>query len=284
MTRFRIKIAYSEDDRGYIAVARDLPGCSAFGQTEDEAEKEIKIAIQLWVAEAHKEGREIPVLLQEEARTDRAAQPEPTDRTDQTVKPGELAGKAGQAGQIETTKKTEQTEPVSQAGQLVKPDQAGKADQTDQQEPVSQEDQAGKADLTDSERPVRELEVELDQIILESWWPNQYEYLWVAAILLFGIGDIITTWWAIQNGAEEANPFLHYIVHGNFGLFIMVKGMLLGAAYLYAQVALVDNGHDARFMPCVFILAGVYLIVNNYLVTRDLIEAGAAIGYHGGFG
>lgn len=106
-------------------------------------------------------------------------------------------------------------------------------------------------------------------------WQDQFEMLWVIAILTFGIGDIITTWWAVQNGAQEANPFLHNIVHGNFGVFIIIKALLLGVAYIYSQVILVDDGHDARFMPFIFILAGVYLMTNNIVVTRGLIEAAA---------
>jgi len=55
-----IEIFYSEDDEGYIAVVPELPGCSAFGETEEEALKEVKIAIELWIKTAKKEGREIP--------------------------------------------------------------------------------------------------------------------------------------------------------------------------------------------------------------------------------
>jgi len=39
-----IEIFYSEEDEGYIAVVPELPGCSAFGETEKEALKEIKVA------------------------------------------------------------------------------------------------------------------------------------------------------------------------------------------------------------------------------------------------
>ncbi|MFQ6072802.1 MAG: type II toxin-antitoxin system HicB family antitoxin [Methanosarcinales archaeon] len=58
--RYTIEIFYSEEDGGYIAVAPELPGCSAFGETEEEALKEIKIAIELWLEVAKKDGREVP--------------------------------------------------------------------------------------------------------------------------------------------------------------------------------------------------------------------------------
>jgi len=37
-----------------------LSGCSAFGESEEAALEEIKIAIELWLEAAQKEGREIP--------------------------------------------------------------------------------------------------------------------------------------------------------------------------------------------------------------------------------
>lgn len=60
VNKYTIEIFYSEEDEGYIAVVPELPGCSAFGETEEEALKEIKVAIELWIEAARKEGREIP--------------------------------------------------------------------------------------------------------------------------------------------------------------------------------------------------------------------------------
>jgi len=47
MRKYTIGIFFSEEDEGYIAVVPELPGCSAFGETEEEALKEIKVALQL---------------------------------------------------------------------------------------------------------------------------------------------------------------------------------------------------------------------------------------------
>jgi predicted RNase H-like HicB family nuclease len=60
MYKYTIEIFYSEEDKGYIAVVLELPGCSAFGVTEEEALKEVKIAMDLWLETAREEGREIP--------------------------------------------------------------------------------------------------------------------------------------------------------------------------------------------------------------------------------
>ena len=60
MHKYAIEIFYSEEDEGYIAVVPELPGCSAFGETEEGALEEVKIAIELWLETARKEGRKIP--------------------------------------------------------------------------------------------------------------------------------------------------------------------------------------------------------------------------------
>lgn len=62
--RYTIEIFYSEEDKGYIAVVPELLGCSAFGETEEEALREVKVAIDLWLEVAKKEGREIPHPLE----------------------------------------------------------------------------------------------------------------------------------------------------------------------------------------------------------------------------
>jgi predicted RNase H-like HicB family nuclease len=64
--RYAIEIFSSEEDEGYIAVVPELPGCSAFGETEEEALKEIKVAIDLWLEVAEKEGRQIPKPFEKE--------------------------------------------------------------------------------------------------------------------------------------------------------------------------------------------------------------------------
>jgi len=60
MYKYAIEIFYSEEDDGYIAVVPELPGCSAFGETEKEALKEVMDAMELWLETAKKEGRQIP--------------------------------------------------------------------------------------------------------------------------------------------------------------------------------------------------------------------------------
>jgi len=60
MGREKIEIFYSEEDEGHNAIAPELPECSAFGETEEEALKEIKVAIDLFLVTEKKDRRETP--------------------------------------------------------------------------------------------------------------------------------------------------------------------------------------------------------------------------------
>jgi len=65
--RYPIEVFWSEEDEGYIAIAPDLPGTSAWGKTESDAIKELRVVIDLWIKAARKVGNQVP---------------EPSDRAD----------------------------------------------------------------------------------------------------------------------------------------------------------------------------------------------------------
>jgi predicted RNase H-like HicB family nuclease len=58
--QYPIEVHYSAEDDGFIALARDLPGCSAFGTTQAEAIAEIQDAIQAWQEAAQAAGNPVP--------------------------------------------------------------------------------------------------------------------------------------------------------------------------------------------------------------------------------
>lgn len=58
--KYAIEIFYSEEDEGYIAIIPELPSCSAYGETEEDALKEVMVAMDLWLKTAKKEGMKIP--------------------------------------------------------------------------------------------------------------------------------------------------------------------------------------------------------------------------------
>jgi len=54
------ELFWSEEDEGYIALAPDLPGCSAWGKTEIEALTELRDAIEAWQESAISAGNPVP--------------------------------------------------------------------------------------------------------------------------------------------------------------------------------------------------------------------------------
>jgi predicted RNase H-like HicB family nuclease len=62
MNDYHINIFYSEEDAGYIADIPDLSHCSAFGNTPDEALKEVLQAKEVWLESAKALHKPIPVV------------------------------------------------------------------------------------------------------------------------------------------------------------------------------------------------------------------------------
>jgi predicted RNase H-like HicB family nuclease len=58
--KYHIDIFWSEEDGGYIANVPDLRYCSAFGETYEEALREVLIAMELHLDTLREEGRPIP--------------------------------------------------------------------------------------------------------------------------------------------------------------------------------------------------------------------------------
>lgn len=60
MKDYHINIFYSEEDSGYIADIPDLKHCSAFGESPDDALREVLIAKEAWIKSAKKNKKQIP--------------------------------------------------------------------------------------------------------------------------------------------------------------------------------------------------------------------------------
>ncbi|MBE9009819.1 type II toxin-antitoxin system HicB family antitoxin [Pseudanabaenaceae cyanobacterium LEGE 13415] len=60
MKDYHINVFYSEEDEGYIADIPDLKFCSAFGETLEEAVREVEIAKSAWLEAARSAGKPIP--------------------------------------------------------------------------------------------------------------------------------------------------------------------------------------------------------------------------------
>ena len=60
MKDYHVNLFYSEDDEGYIADIPDLKHCSAFGETPEEALREVLQAKKAWLEAAITNGKPIP--------------------------------------------------------------------------------------------------------------------------------------------------------------------------------------------------------------------------------
>ena len=60
MKDYHINIFHSEADGGYVADIPDLEACSAFGETTEEALRQVEIAKAAWLEAARAEGKPIP--------------------------------------------------------------------------------------------------------------------------------------------------------------------------------------------------------------------------------
>ena len=60
MKDYHINVFYSDEDDCYIADIPDLEGCSASGDTPEEAVAEVQIAKELWLDAAREIGKPIP--------------------------------------------------------------------------------------------------------------------------------------------------------------------------------------------------------------------------------
>jgi predicted RNase H-like HicB family nuclease len=60
MDRYEIIIYWSDEDQSYIAEVPELPGCMAHGVSQEEALKNIKTAMELWIETAKEYNDPIP--------------------------------------------------------------------------------------------------------------------------------------------------------------------------------------------------------------------------------
>ncbi len=60
MDKYEIILYWSNEDNAFIAEAPELSGCAAHGNTQDEALKNIREAVALWIKTAEEFGDPVP--------------------------------------------------------------------------------------------------------------------------------------------------------------------------------------------------------------------------------
>lgn len=64
---YMVMVAWSDDDATYIATVPRLAGCVSHGDTVEEAGRNIREAVNLWLASASRHGDAIPAPDGDEA-------------------------------------------------------------------------------------------------------------------------------------------------------------------------------------------------------------------------
>ena len=60
ISKYEIIIYWSDEDNAYVAVVPELPGCSAHGETREDALRNAETAAELWIDTAKEFGDAIP--------------------------------------------------------------------------------------------------------------------------------------------------------------------------------------------------------------------------------
>lgn len=58
--KYSVSIYWSDEDECFVALVPEFPGLSVFGETREEALKEAKIAINLFIDSYKEENKELP--------------------------------------------------------------------------------------------------------------------------------------------------------------------------------------------------------------------------------
>lgn len=109
------------------------------------------------------------------------------------------------------------------------------------------------------------------EVIIE-WYPDSPRLralLWVAAVALFGVGDLLSTTTLIHMGGSEADPVLRFLfmyLPVSISLAVAVGAQLLVAYIVYRHI-----DHPARLLiPLWLALYGATVVVWNWTYIATL--------------
>ena len=95
--------------------------------------------------------------------------------------------------------------------------------------------------------------------------------LWIAAILIFGFGDSLTSTLTFSVGAHEVNPLMVSLVSvfgGRLWTFILVKTAALAGLFFLSYYMLPRHGW---LVPTLLCVVGTYLVISNLIAFFTII-------------
>ncbi len=111
-------------------------------------------------------------------------------------------------------------------------------------------------------------------IVREDYRENRkispWVYVWIPVVLIFGVGDILTTQIALSLGAAERNGLVKFLIEGPGGLwaFGIVKAAILVPLVV---ISVYMEGMYRWLVPCFFLCAGICLLAVNLFVIGALL-------------
>jgi len=91
--------------------------------------------------------------------------------------------------------------------------------------------------------------------------------LWILAILLWGVGDILTTYLILRiDPAGEGNPLMSFIINSWGIWWSAVVTKIGGIAIIWGFLALVKALRTSRLAPSIFITLGTIATLNNSII------------------
>lgn len=95
--------------------------------------------------------------------------------------------------------------------------------------------------------------------------------LWILAVLLFGVGDLLTTSLAFSMGAVEGNPIASYLLQisdGSLWSLTILKSFILSSLLVLSYLRM--EGY-AWTIPAMLSCAGAYMLFHNLAVVAVLL-------------
>ena len=99
---------------------------------------------------------------------------------------------------------------------------------------------------------------------------SRWMYVWIPVVLIFGVGDILTTQFALSMGAAGRNGIVKFLIEGPGGLWafgIVKAAILIPLVLISARL----EGILKWMVPCFFLCTGVCLLAVNLAVIGSLL-------------
>lgn len=98
------------------------------------------------------------------------------------------------------------------------------------------------------------------------WTKHNEPLLWFFAIALYGVGDLLTTYFGLSMGLVEAGPVMAILVE-NYGQVALLPAKIL-ILFAFWGLSRVIGIRYSHYVPISLILGGIIVIVHNIIAIQ----------------